>query len=82
MAASRLSLRSSKARDIADRLVECENGTVADIIERALETYEAREAGREPAADFYRRLSSQSGTDVDLEVIIDENRVPHQGIER
>lgn len=81
MAAPQLSVRSSKARDIAHRLARRENRTIADIVERALETYESREAGRELAADFYRRLSSQSGTDVYLEILIDENRVPHKGVE-
>ncbi|TCR03907.1 plasmid stabilization protein [Neorhizobium sp. JUb45] len=81
MAAPQLSVRSSKARDIANRLARRENRTIADIVERALETYESREAGRELAVDFYRRLSLQSGTDVDLEIIINENRVPHKAVE-
>lgn len=78
--AAQLSVRSSKARNIAYRLARRENCTIAEIVERALEIYEAREAVREPAADFYRRLSSQSGTDVDLEINIDENRGPNKGI--
>ena len=81
MAAPQLSVRSSKARDIAHRLARRENRTIADIVERALENYEAREAGREMAADFYRRLSSQSGTDIDLDSAIDQNRLPHRGVE-
>lgn len=63
------------------KLARRENRTIADIIERALETYEAREAGREPAAKFYSRLSSQSGTDIDFDSIIDENRRTHKGVE-
>ena len=34
---------------------------------RALEAYEIRKAGREPAAAFYARLANESGSDVDLE---------------
>ncbi|MDP9588495.1 UNVERIFIED_ORG: hypothetical protein J2W19_001041 [Shinella zoogloeoides] len=81
MAAPQLSVRSSKARDLAHKLARRENRTIADIVERALETYEAREAGRELAADFYRRLSSQSGTDIDLDSVIDENRLAHKGVD-
>jgi hypothetical protein len=40
-----------------------------------------REAGREPAASFYARLSAQFGTDIDLEAVIREARRPHEGIE-
>jgi hypothetical protein len=49
-------------------------------VERALEAYEVREAGREPAAAFYMRLSSESGTDVDLEAIIRESRKINLGL--
>lgn len=56
MVTPHLSVRSSKARDLAQKLARRENRTIADIVERALETYEAREAGREPAAKFYSRL--------------------------
>lgn len=81
MAAPQLSVRSSKARDLAHRLARRENRTIADIVERALETYEAREAGREPASEFYKRISVQSGTDIDLDAVIEANRIPHRGIE-
>ena len=81
MAAPQLSVRSSKARDLAHRLARRENRTIADIVERALETYEAREAGREPASEFYKRITAQSGTDIDLDVVIEANRIPHHGIE-
>lgn len=81
MVTPQLSIRSSKARDLAHKLARRENRSIADIVERALETYEAREAGRELAADFYRRLSSQSGTDVDLDSVLKENRARHKGID-
>ena len=81
MAEPQLSVRSSKARDLAHRLARRENRSIADIVERALESYEVREAGREPAATFYSRLTAQSGTDVDLEAVVRENRKPHKAVE-
>ena len=76
-----LSVRSSKARDLAHRLARRENRSIADIVERALESYEVREAGREPAAAFYARLSAECGTDLDLEAIIRDERRPHRGVD-
>lgn len=74
MAEPQLSVRSAKARDLAHRLARRENRSIADIVERALEAYEVREAGREPAASFYARLSATYGTDIDLESVICEGR--------
>lgn len=76
-----LSVRSAKARDLARRLARRENRSIADIVERALESYEVREAGREPAAVFYSRLAVQVGTDLDLESVIREVRHPHLGVD-
>jgi hypothetical protein len=76
-----LSVRSSKARDLAHRLSRRENRSIADIVERALEMYEVSEAGREPAECFYRRLSAESGADIDLDAVIREDRRPHEGID-
>ncbi|MBB4066014.1 type II toxin-antitoxin system VapB family antitoxin [Gellertiella hungarica] len=81
MAAPQLSVRSSKARDMAHRLARRENRSIADVVERALEYYEAREAGREPASRFYARLTVEAGTDLDLEAVIRENRRPHMGVD-
>ena len=81
MAAPQLSVRSSKARDLAHRLARRENRSIAEVVERALESYEVREAGREPASSFYSRLSAQHGADIDLEAVIREARHPHQGVE-
>ncbi|WP_188720851.1 plasmid stabilization protein [Nitratireductor aestuarii] len=81
MAEPQLSVRSAKARDIAHRLARRENRTVADIVERALEAYETKEAGREPAAAFYRRIVAEYGSDLDLEAVIREDRRKHKGIE-
>tara|TARA_R110000744_G_scaffold13173_7_gene38591 strand:+ start:174 stop:422 length:249 start_codon:yes stop_codon:yes gene_type:complete len=76
-----LSVRSSKARELAHRLARRENRSIADVVERALESYEIREAGREPASSFYSRLTKQFGTDIDLETVIREHRKPHQGVD-
>lgn len=82
MAEPQLSVRSAKARDIAHRLALREKRTVAQIVEQALERYEASEAEREPAAEFYARLRAPSDEeDIDLEAIIQENRKPHHGID-
>ena len=81
MAEPQLSVRSSKARELAYRLARRENRSIADVVERALESYEVREAGREPASAFYSRLAAQWGTDIDLEAVIRENRHLHQGVE-
>ncbi|MER8879128.1 plasmid stabilization protein [Mesorhizobium sp. M0684] len=80
MAEPQLSVRSAKARDLAHRLAR-ENRSIAEVVERALESYEVREAGREPASAFYPRLSAQSGTDIDLEAVIREIRRPNRGVE-
>ena len=74
-----LSVRSAKARDLAHRLARREKRSVANIVERALELYEVREAGREPAVSFYARLSATCGTDIDLEAVIREGRRAHPG---
>lgn len=57
MAEPQLSVRSAKARDLAHRLARRENRSIADVVERALESYEIREAGREPAPTFYAHLA-------------------------
>ncbi|MFK4484988.1 type II toxin-antitoxin system VapB family antitoxin [Bradyrhizobium sp. USDA 336] len=83
MAEPQLSVRSAKARDLAHRLARRENRSIADVVERALEAYEERAAGREPPAAFYARLRSgaDTDTDIDLDAIIREGRQPHSGPE-
>jgi hypothetical protein len=77
MVEPQLSVRSAKARDLARR----EHRSIADVVERALEAYEIREAGREPAAAFCARLTNDYGSDLDLEVVIRENRKVDPGPE-
>ena len=81
MAEPQLSIRSAKARDLARRLARRERRSIANIVERALEAYEIREAGREPAATFYARLGNDYGDDIDLETVIREDRKVDPGPE-
>jgi hypothetical protein len=81
MAQPQLSVRSARARDLAHRLARREHRSIADVVERALEAYEIREAGREAALTFYARLASEYGSDLDLETVIRENREINQGLE-
>jgi len=79
MAEPQLSVRSAKARELAYRLARRQKRSIADVVERALEAYEIREAGREPASSFYARMSANYGADVDLEAVIREARRVHSG---
>ncbi len=79
MAEPQLSVRSAKARDLAHRLARRENRSIADIVERALQVYEARETGREPAAAFYARLAAREDEDIDLDALIRADRRKNTG---
>ena len=81
MAEPQLSVRSARARDLAHSLALREKRSVAEIVERALESYAEREADRVPADVFYDDLVATAGTDIDLDAIINENRKPHHGID-
>ena len=81
MAEPQLSVRSARARDLAHRLARREHRTVAEIIERALEAYDAAQTGREPAADFYARIGQLFGTDLDFDAVIRAERVTHPGVD-
>jgi hypothetical protein len=77
MAAIRL---SAKAHQFAHRPARREGRTVADIVERALEAYEIREASREPALAFYTRLARYYGCDVELEAVIRASRTAREDL--
>jgi len=81
MAEPQLSVRSAKAIEIAHRLSRQHGRTVARTVERALELLDAQEGEREPATSFWRRVSQECGTDIDLEALIKEHRKPHNGID-
>jgi len=67
MAEARLTVRSSKARNMARRLALRRNCTIREVVERALEAYAERESGREPATEFYKRIVAEYGADIELD---------------
>jgi len=79
MAEPQLSVRSARARDLVHRLARREKRTVAEVVERALEAYEAAQTGRETAAKFYARVSRSFWVDVDLDAIVRDQRKAHSG---
>ena len=81
MATPQLSVRSAKARDLAYQLARRENCTVADIVERALESYEIRGTGREPASSFYARMAMTDDDDIDLEAGVWAGRQVNHGVD-
>lgn len=81
MAEPQFSIPSRRAQDLANKLARRENLSVVEIVVRALEAYENREDRQEPAADFYQRIAEQCGTDLDLEDVIRDSRVPHAGVD-
>ena len=81
MAEPQLSVRSARARDLAHRLAKRERRSIADIVERALEAYESAQTGRESAASFYARLSTDFGADVALDALIRESRTANPGVD-
>ena len=74
MTEPQLSVRSARARDLAQRIAHREDRSVAEVVERALEAYAIRETGREPASSFYARLSEKYGTDIDLVSVLRQAR--------
>jgi hypothetical protein len=81
MAEPQLSVRSAKARELARRLARRERRSIAEVVERALEAYEIREVGREPAAAFYARLARDCSSDIDLDAVIRGSRKINPGPE-
>jgi hypothetical protein len=72
--------RTGKYLPAADGMIP-DATSIADVVERALEAYEIREAGREPASAFYARLANDYGSDLDLEAVIREHRKINPGPE-
>jgi hypothetical protein len=79
MTEPQLSVRSSKARDLARQLAHRERRSIAHVVESALELYARQEHGRESAHDFYERIARDYGVDIDLDAIIRKDRVDHSG---
>ena len=81
MAEPQLSVRSAKARELAHRLARRERRSVAAVVERALEAYEAGRSGKETARSFFTRLSERYGADVDLDQELRAHRRAHRGLD-
>lgn len=79
MNAPQLSVRSARARDLAHKLSRQERRPIHAIVEDALLEY-ARRHPEPSAAAFLKRLKSLAVEDADLDALIAENRVPHEGI--
>lgn len=73
-----LSVRSEKARDLAHSLARRERRTVASVVERALEEYDARHSGQPSAREFHRMLRAECSAESDLDALLDEHRTPHE----
>jgi hypothetical protein len=81
MAEPRISVRSAKAHDLAHRLARRDGRSIDEVVEPALEAYEAWGGSREPAAAFYARLARDHCGDVDLDSTIRESRTVNAGLE-
>ncbi|MEQ1952935.1 plasmid stabilization protein [Mesorhizobium sp. CN2-181] len=64
MTEPRLSVVGAKARDLTPRLAQWEKCSIAS---------------RKPAASFYLGISNDHGTDIDLEVVIQDTRSVNPG---
>lgn len=81
MAEPQLSVRSARARDLAHKLAQNEQRTVAQVVEQALELYARQNHGAETAQDFLARIQRECAVDVDLEAMIRIDREPYAGID-
>jgi hypothetical protein len=80
MTSPQLSVRSARARDLAHELSRREGRPIHAIVEEALTEY-AKRHPKTSAADFLRRLQSLAVEEVDLTLLVAENRSPHPGID-
>jgi hypothetical protein len=89
MPEKQLSIRSTKARNLAHKLAKSHRRTVSQVVEIALEQFAEtsaapRSANQESSEDFWSRIARMSreaeGPDVDLMTIINEHRKPHNPI--
>jgi hypothetical protein len=85
MAARQLSVRSDRACDLAHNLSRAENRPIHAIVEDALVAYAARSSRNVSFQDFWAKLETHRWNpepgEPDLMDLIDENRVPHKGLE-
>jgi hypothetical protein len=80
MTPPQLSVRSARARDLAHQLSALEQRPIRAIVEDALTQYAARHP-QQSATAFLKRLKFLAVLDVDLNLLLEENRVPHEGID-
>ncbi len=80
MTSPQLSVRSARAKDLAHQLSKREQRPIHAIVEDALVLYAAHHP-QQSAAAFLKRLKSLAVSDVDLDVLVAENRKPHAGID-
>ncbi len=86
MAEQQLSIRSTKAHNLAQRAAKRYKRTITQVVEDALSEHvnPKRKAATQPesAADFYARMRQQfsdDDADLDLAAIIKMNRIDHSG---
>jgi hypothetical protein len=79
MTSPQLSVRSARARDLAHQLSALEKRPIHAIVEDALTEY-AKRHPIESAEAFLKRLQANAVADVDLDELIADNRLPHEGI--
>ncbi len=87
MAEQQLSIRSTRARNLAHKLAKAEQRTVSQIVERALDAY-GKTSLLQPTTDprvFWNTLIQnnhvEGDADIDLEKIIRGKKVRHGPIE-
>ena len=86
MPQSQLSVRSTKAKELAHQIAKRERRTVSQVVELALESYANRvsqpNAFASPGAEgFWSRMSREFGGDVDLWEIITAHRHPQRDVD-
>ena len=83
MAEQQLSIRSTRARNLAHRLAKKEQRTVSQIVERALDAYARPQnsVAQETSSEFWDRVQRDYASEIDLQQLIDKNRMPNKGID-
>jgi hypothetical protein len=87
MAEQQLSIRSTRARNLAHMLAKKEQRTVSQIVERALDAYVKPDALKQvvkPEEFWFALIRDnhvEGDADIDLEQIIRESREPHRPVE-
>lgn len=87
MSEPQLSVRSAKAKALAQKFAREERRSITHIVELALEQYEQKRATaqRETADHFWERLVRENHAvgdeDIDLDAIIRDNRKPQRPVE-